>query len=117
MELSRARATLQELVERRGLPVFSDIPMALSCAHAVLRRARTYPRRQLGQSILRLKRAFDLAGGKCPSVPRSCALDALRDVTRAPRELADKHIPANLDNVDFETFCAAVAELVETGNY
>lgn len=111
LELSRARATLQELVERRGLPVFSDIRAALKCAHAVLRRARTHPRRQLGQTILRLKRAFDAAGSKSVVLPRGKAVDALRDVTKAPRDLAERCLPSAINNVDFETFCATVAEM------
>lgn len=117
IELSRARATLQEAVERRGLPAFTDIPAALRCARAVLRGARTHPRHSLGHTILRLKRAFDAAGGRAGCLPRSLAVDALRDVTRAPRDRADRCIPPKAD-VDFETFCAAVAELAaDAGMY
>ncbi|KAJ8734728.1 hypothetical protein PYW08_013978 [Mythimna loreyi] len=111
VELSRARATLQEAVERRGLPAFTDIPAALRCARAVLRGARTQPRHSLGHTILRLKRAYDAAGGRNASLPRARALDALRDATRAPRERAERCLPPAADPVDFETFCAAVAEL------
>ncbi|XP_037300226.1 uncharacterized protein LOC115445777 isoform X2 [Manduca sexta] len=111
VELSRARATLQEAVERRGLPAFTDIPAALRCARAVLRGARTHPRHSLGHTILRLKRAYDAAGGRNAPLSRMRAVEALRDVTRAPRELADRCLPQVLDTVDFETFCAAVAEL------
>ncbi|CAK1599727.1 unnamed protein product [Parnassius mnemosyne] len=110
VELSRARATLQEAVERRGLPAFSDIPAALRCARAVLRGARTQPRHSLGHTILRLKRAFDAAGGRSATLPRARALDALREATRAPPHLAERVLPPD-DHVDFETFCAAVAEL------
>lgn len=116
MELSRARATLQEAVERRGLPAFTDIPAALRCARAVLRGARTHPRHSLGHTILRLKRAYDAAGGRAARLPRSKAVDALRDVTRAPRDFADRCLPPTADLIDFETFCAAVAELAaDTG--
>ncbi|CAG5018444.1 unnamed protein product [Parnassius apollo] len=110
VELSRARATLQEAVERRGLPAFSDIPAALSCARAVLRGARTQPRHSLGHTILRLKRAFDAAGGRTATLSRARALEALREATRAPPHLAERVLPPD-DHVDFETFCAAVAEL------
>ncbi|KAG6453625.1 hypothetical protein O3G_MSEX008254 [Manduca sexta] len=117
VELSRARATLQEAVERRGLPAFTDIPAALRCARAVLRGARTHPRHSLGHTILRLKRAYDAAGGRNAPLSRMRAVEALRDVTRAPRELADRCLPQVLDTVDFETFCAAVAELaVDAGS-
>ncbi|CAG4925340.1 unnamed protein product [Colias eurytheme] len=111
IELSRARATLQEAVERRGLPAFTDIPAALRCARAVLRGARTHPRHSLGHTILRLKRAYDAAGGRSARLSRARALDALRDATRADRDLADRCLPPNADLIDFETFCAAVAEL------
>ncbi|XP_049698524.2 uncharacterized protein LOC110370032 isoform X2 [Helicoverpa armigera] len=111
VELSRARATLQEAVERRGLPAFTDIPTALRCARAVLRGARTHPRHSLGHTILRLKRAYDAAGGRNSRLPRAKAVDALKDATRAPREVAERCLPPTADTVDFETFCAAVAEL------
>ncbi|CAB3238499.1 unnamed protein product [Arctia plantaginis] len=111
VELSRARATLQEAVERRGLPAFTDIPSALRCARAVLRGARTHPRHSLGHTILRLKRAYDAAGGRNSRLPRCKAVDTLKDVTRVPREVADRCIPPAADTVDFETFCACVAEL------
>lgn len=118
MELSRARATLQEAVERRGLPAFTDIPAALRCARAVLRGARTHPRHSLGHTILRLKRAYDAAGGRNARLSRARALDALMDATRAPREFAERCLPPAADPVDFETFCAAVAELAaDTGQY
>ncbi|XP_037964259.2 uncharacterized protein LOC105391236 isoform X1 [Plutella xylostella] len=110
VELSRARATLQEAVERRGLPAFTDIPAALRCARAVLRGARTHPRQSLGHTILRLKRAFDAAGGRAGRLPRAAAAAALRDVTRATHDRAERCL-ASHDQVDFETFCAAVAEL------
>lgn len=117
IELSRARATLQEAVERRGLPAFTDIPAALRCARAVLRGARTHPRHSLGNTILRLKRVYDAAGGRSARLSRARALEALRDATRAPRDLADRCLPPNADVVDFETFCAAVAELAADTEY
>ncbi|CAG9783076.1 unnamed protein product [Diatraea saccharalis] len=110
VELSRARATLQEVVERRGLPAFTDIPNALRCARMVLRGARTHPQHLLGYTIRRLKRAYDAAGGRNGQLLRSKAVDALRDVTKCTRDAAEACLqPA--DCVDFETFCAAVAEL------
>ncbi|CAH0699110.1 unnamed protein product [Spodoptera exigua] len=111
VELSRARATLQEAVERRGLPAFTDIPAALRCARAVLRGARTHPRHSLGHTILRLKRAYDAAGGRNSRLPRAKAIDALKEATRATKELAERCLPPSADTIDFETFCAAVAEL------
>ncbi|KAJ2946469.1 hypothetical protein O0L34_g12514 [Tuta absoluta] len=117
VELARARATLQEAVERRGLPAFTDIPAALRCARAVLRGARTHPRHSLGHTILRLKRAFDAAGERAARLPRAKAVDALRDVTRVQREVADRCLPPNQDLVDFESFCAAVAELAADAGY
>ncbi|XP_022825543.1 uncharacterized protein LOC111355680 isoform X3 [Spodoptera litura] len=124
VELSRARATLQEAVERRGLPAFTDIPAALRCARAVLRGARTHPRHSLGHTILRLKRAYDAAGGRNSRLPRSKAIDALKEATRgakkAPRaskELAERCLPPSADTIDFETFCAAVAELAADAEY
>ncbi|GBP66781.1 hypothetical protein EVAR_48188_1 [Eumeta japonica] len=111
VELSRARATLQEAVERRGLPAFTDIPSALRCAGAVLRGARTHPRHQLGHTILRLKRTFDAAGGRAARLARARALDALQEVTSAPRHLIERCLPPANDTVDFEAFCAAVVEL------
>ncbi|XP_075986062.1 NDT-like domain-containing protein raw isoform X2 [Anticarsia gemmatalis] len=111
VELSRARATLQEAVERRGLPAFTDIPSALRCARAVLRGARTHPRHSLGHTIIRLKRTYDAAGGRNSRLPRAKAVDALKDVTRVPREVAEHCLPPGADTVDFETFCACVAEL------
>lgn len=110
VELSRARATLQEAVERRGLPAFTDIPAALKCAGTVLRGARTHPRQSLGHTILRLKRAYDAAGGRNGRLPRTRAVDALKEVTRTSKENAERSLPA-VDFIDFETFCAAVAEL------
>ena len=104
-------------MERRGLPAFTDIPAALRCARAVLRGARTHPRHSLGNTILRLKRVYDAAGGRSARLSRARALEALRDATRAPRDVADRCLPPNADVVDFETFCAAVAELAaDTGN-
>lgn len=58
----------------------------------------------------RLKRAYDAAGGRTTRLSRTKAVDTLRDVTRVPRELADRCLPTTAD-IDFETFCAAVAEL------
>ncbi|XP_063832474.1 uncharacterized protein LOC135081617 isoform X2 [Ostrinia nubilalis] len=110
VELSRARATLQEAVERRGLPVFTDIQKALLCARSVIRGARTHPRHLLGYTIRRLKRTYDAAGGRNGLLPRTKAVDALRDVTKCSREAAESCLPST-DAVDFETFCAAVAEL------
>ncbi|VVC92487.1 unnamed protein product [Leptidea sinapis] len=83
VELSRARATLQEVVERRGLPAFTDIPAALRCARAVLRGARTHPGHSLGHTILRLKRAYDAAGGRHGRLARPRAVDALKEATRS----------------------------------
>ncbi|XP_050353841.1 uncharacterized protein LOC126775777 isoform X2 [Nymphalis io] len=117
IELSRARATLQEAVERRGLPAFTDIPAALRCARAVLRGARTHPRHSLGHTILRLKRVYDAAGGRNARLPRARAIEALKDATRAPRDLAERCLPANADTIDFESFCAAVAELAADAEY
>nr|XP_032513238.1 uncharacterized protein LOC116767135 isoform X2 [Danaus plexippus plexippus] len=117
VELSRARATLQEAVERRGLPAFTDIPAALRCAGAVLRGARTHPRHSLGHTILRLKRAYDAAGGRNARLPRSRAVDALKEATRTPRDVAERCLPPNATTVDFETFCAAVAELASDNDY
>lgn len=111
VELARARATLQEAVERRGLPAFSDIPAALRCARDVIRGARTNPWYSVGHTILRLKRAYDAAGGRNARLPRARAVDTLKDVTRVQREVADRCLPPNADTVDFETFCAAVSEL------
>ncbi|XP_039745043.1 uncharacterized protein LOC120623219 isoform X3 [Pararge aegeria] len=110
IELSRARATLQEAVERRGLPAFTDIPTALRCARTVLRGARTHPRHPLGHTILRLKRAYDAAGGRNARLTRARAVEALKDATRVPRDLAERCLPPNADTIDFETFCR-VAEL------
>ncbi|XP_013195351.2 uncharacterized protein LOC106138682 isoform X3 [Amyelois transitella] len=110
VELSRARATLQETVERRGLPVFTDIPAALRCARAVLRGARTHPRQSLGHTILRLKRVYDAAGGRNGRLSRSKAIDALRDMTNSTQDV-DRCLPPSANYVDFELFCAAVAEL------
>ncbi|KAL0895797.1 hypothetical protein ABMA27_011838 [Loxostege sticticalis] len=110
IELSRARATLQEAVERRGLPVFTDIPKALLCARSVIRGARTHPRHVLGYTIRRLKRTYDAAGGRTGLLPRTKAVDALKEVTKCSREAAEGCLPS-VDAVDFETFCAAVAEL------
>lgn len=117
VELSRARATLQEAVERRGLPAFTDIPAALRCARAVLRGARTHPRHSLGHTILRLKRAYDAAGGRNSRLPRAKAIDALKEATRASKELAERCLPPSADTIDFETFCAAVAELAADAEY
>ncbi|XP_059049354.1 uncharacterized protein LOC131844466 isoform X2 [Achroia grisella] len=118
IELSRARATLQEAVERRGLPAFTDIPSALRCARTVLRGARTHPRHSLGHTILRLKRVYDAAGGRNCRLSRTKAVEALKEMTRAQHEVADRCLPPAADSVDFEMFCAAVAELAaaETGN-
>lgn len=118
IELSRARATLQEVVERRGLPAFTDIPVALRCARTVLRGARTHPRHSLGHTILRLKRAYDAAGGRNARLTRTRAIDALKEATRASRDVAERVLPPNAETIDFETFCGAVAELVaDTGNF
>ncbi|CAH0722497.1 unnamed protein product, partial [Brenthis ino] len=117
VELSRARATLQEAVERRGLPAFTDIPAALRCARAVLRGARTHPRHSLGNTILRLKRAYDAAGGRNARLSRARAVEALRESTRAPRDFVERCLPPNADSIDFETFCAAVAELAADTEY
>ncbi|KAM3966807.1 LOW QUALITY PROTEIN: NDT-like domain-containing protein raw [Aphomia sociella] len=117
VELARARATLQEAVERRGLPAFTDIPAALRCARTVLRGARTHPRQSLGHTILRLKRLYDAAGGRHSQLPRTKAVEALKDMTRTPHEVADRCLPKAADTVDFEMFCAAVAELAaESGS-
>ncbi|KAL4706865.1 hypothetical protein ACJJTC_010099 [Scirpophaga incertulas] len=110
VELSRARATLQEVVERRGLPAFTDIPNALRCARMVLRGARTHPQHLLGYTIRRLKRAYDAAGGRNGQLARSKAVDALKDVTKCSKEIAEGCLLPT-DSVDFETFCAAVAEI------
>ncbi|XP_023934493.2 uncharacterized protein LOC112043347 isoform X2 [Bicyclus anynana] len=116
IELSRARATLQEAVERRGLPAFTDIPTALRCARTVLRGARTHPRHPLGHTILRLKRAYDAAGGRNARLTRARAVEALKDATRVPRELAERCLPPSADTIDFETFCR-VAELAADAEY
>ncbi|XP_045761156.1 uncharacterized protein LOC123864617 isoform X2 [Maniola jurtina] len=116
IELSRARATLQEAVERRGLPAFTDIPTALRCARTVLRGARTHPRHPLGHTILRLKRAYDAAGGRNARLTRTRAVEALKDATRVPREIAERCLPPNADTIDFETFCR-VAELAADSDY
>ncbi|XP_069354482.1 uncharacterized protein raw isoform X2 [Maniola hyperantus] len=116
IELSRARATLQEAVERRGLPAFTDIPTALRCARTVLRGARTHPRHPLGHTILRLKRAYDAAGGRNGRLTRARAVEALKDATRVPRDLAEHCLPPNADTIDFETFCR-VAEFAADSEY
>lgn len=90
--------------------MFMDIQKALLCARSVIRGARTHPRHLLGYTIRRLKRTYDAAGGRNGLLPRTKAVDALKDVTKCSREAADGCLP-NVDAVDFETFCAAVAEL------
>ncbi|XP_073943056.1 NDT-like domain-containing protein raw isoform X3 [Choristoneura fumiferana] len=112
IELSRARATLKEAVERRGLPAFHDISSALDCAGEVLRgRNLTHPRHMLGHTILRLKRYYDAAGGRDARLSRLKAIQALQEATRVPREVAERYLPPTTDAVDFEAFCVAVAEL------
>lgn len=117
IELSRARATLQEAVERRGLPAFTDIPTALRCARTVLRGARTHPRHPLGHTILRLKRAYDAAGGRNARLTRARAVDALKDATRVTRDVAERCLPPNADTIDFETFCRVAELAADAGNY
>ncbi|XP_048005066.1 uncharacterized protein LOC125240919 isoform X2 [Leguminivora glycinivorella] len=112
IELSRARATLKEAVERRGLPTFHDISSALDSAGEVLRgRNLTHPRHNIGNYIHRLRRLYDAAGGRSAQLPRARALDALQEATRVPRDVAERSLPAALDPVDFDSFCAAVAEI------
>ncbi|XP_063373092.1 uncharacterized protein LOC134661094 isoform X2 [Cydia amplana] len=112
IELSRARATLKEAVERRGLPTFHDISSALDSAGEVLRgRNLTHPRHNIGNYIHRLRRLYDAAGGRSARLPRQRAADALHEATRVPRDVAERSLPAALDPVDFDTFCAAVAEI------
>lgn len=64
----------------------------------------------LGYTIRRLKRTYDAAGGRTGLLPRTKAVDALKEVTKCSREAAEGCLPS-VDAVDFETFCAAVAEL------
>ncbi|XP_063394058.1 uncharacterized protein LOC134679131 isoform X2 [Cydia fagiglandana] len=112
IELSRARATLKEAVERRGLPTFHDISSALDSAGEVLRgRNLTHPRHNIGNYIHRLRRLYDAAGGRSAKLPRQRAVDALQEATRVPRDVAERSLPAAVDPVDFDTFCAAVAEI------
>lgn len=119
VELSRARATLQEAVERRGLPVFADVAAAVKCARAVLRGARTDPRAAVASRIIKLKHAFDAADAEGRGyVSGAAALAAVRQASGAPvapallAELARAASgPGDETRLDFETFCSVVAEL------
>jgi hypothetical protein len=76
----------------------------------VLRGARTRPQHLLGYTIRRLKRTYDAAGGRNGQLPRAKAVESLKDVTKCTKLAAEGSLPS-VDSVDFETFCAAVAEL------
>ncbi|CAG2102544.1 unnamed protein product [Medioppia subpectinata] len=72
-DLKQSQSYLQDIVERHGIPIFDQMPVALSCVHRILREGirpqdlsredNAMPVRmahiQLGDKLIRLREAFD----------------------------------------------------------
>nr|CAD7259413.1 unnamed protein product [Timema shepardi] len=140
-DLSLGQTMLQDLVERQGIPVFENIPSALSCTAKVLRdnigvhelglKDFAQPVKMahvpLGDKLIKLREAFDAldttnSGELCLAdvcmafrilTNRNLSLTDLRSIVAGQtgvlgRDVRD--IPLEQLRVNFDEFCAIVAE-------
>ncbi|XP_075226881.1 NDT-like domain-containing protein raw isoform X2 [Lycorma delicatula] len=136
-ELNTSLQVLQDLVERQGIPVFSDIPLAINCTAEVLRDDLNV--QTLGVSdyslpvklnnfqnrdkLIKLKEAFNTLVKKKDGEINLC------DVYMACRILMNRRITVPelkkivasradcvgvRSNINFEEFCSIVSELMTT---
>uniref|UniRef100_A0A1B6BZG1 EF-hand domain-containing protein n=2 Tax=Clastoptera arizonana TaxID=38151 RepID=A0A1B6BZG1_9HEMI len=133
-ELNGGILMLQDLVERQGIPVFNNIPIAINCTAKVLREKLTVQdltvtdmaqpvkmgHLQVGDKLIKLRQAFDALDSS-----RSGQI-SLTDVCMAYRLMTNRKLSVtelrnivsgqtgngeSTTKVNFEEFCTIVAEL------
>jgi len=138
-DLKTAMETVQDLIERQGIPVFSNIKVALTCTTKVLKenlsieelglKDQAQPVRlahiQIGDKLIRLREAFDtLDTTKCGKLTLSEIKMAFR--IHVHRELSSQDLraicsshgvnaplsdlPLDLISISFDEFCSLVSE-------
>ncbi len=139
-DLECAMTTVHDLVERRGLPVFNDIRVALTCATKVIKknvsieelglednaRPVKLAHLQIGDKLVRLREAFDTLDsnhtGKISlaDVRMAFRIHAHRDLSEDDlRRILAAHGVSAIDKldqitVDFDHFCRIVSEFKHT---
>jgi len=123
-DLERSHSYLTDLVERMGIPVFSDIHVALACTHKSIRQNLRvgdltlsdgaqpvrFPHVRVADKFIKLKDAFNAL-----DTNNSGRLN-LSEVSLAYQTVTDDTLPSNVlqegkeRNFTFEDFCCLVSE-------
>ena len=138
-DLKTAMETVQDLIERQGIPVFSNIKVALTCTTKVLKenlsieelglKDQAQPVRlahiQIGDKLIRLREAFDtLDTTKCgkltlSEIKMAFRIHVHRELTSQDlRAICSSHgvnaplsdLPLDLISISFDEFCSLVSE-------
>lgn len=138
-DLQAAMGTVQDLIERQGIPVFNNIRVALSCTTKVLKenlcieelglKDQAQPVRlahiQIGDKLIRLREAFDtMDTAKCgkltlAEVKMAFRIHVHRDLSSHDlRGICSSHgvnaplsdLPLDLISINFDEFCTLVSE-------
>jgi len=138
-DLQNAMETVQDLIERQGIPVFNNIKVALDCTTKVLKenlsieelglKDHAQPVRlahiQIGDKLIRLREAFDtLDSGKCGKISLSeikmaFRIHVHRDLSAHDlRAICSSHgvnaplsdLPLDQIFITFDEFCSLVSE-------
>eukprot|EP01137_Pigoraptor_chileana_P032528 Opistho-2@22041 len=135
-DLNDGHCLLRDIVERKGVPVFSDTRIALECTVKVLRhgvpienlgaedgaRPVTHSRFAVGELLLKVKETFNLydsdGSGELDVDEMLVALKSM-DATMTSEACAKLLKMYDLDNsghLSFEEFCCMVSEMGQSGN-
>jgi len=138
-DLTHSMETVQDLIERQGIPVFSNIKVALACTTKVLKenlsieelglKDHAQPVRlahiQIGDKLIRLREAFDtLDTTKCgkltlSEIKMAFRIHVHRDLSSHDlRAICSSHgvnaplsdLPLDRISVTFDEFCSMVSE-------
>jgi len=138
-DLQNGMETVQDLIERQGIPVFTNIEVALSCTSKVLKenlcieelglKDQAQPVRlahiQIGDKLVRLREAFDTLdtgrSGKLSlaEIKMAFRIHVHRDLSNLDLQaICSSHgvnapltdLPLEQINIKFDEFCALVSE-------
>lgn len=141
MELSCGQLMLQDLVERQGIPVFNNIPVAINCTAKILREKLNLQdlavtdfvqpvkmgHIQVGDKLAKLREAFDALdtthSGQISLTDvclayrlmtnRKLSVTDLRRIVSGQTDCKETGKPTH---VNFDEFCTIVAELKSSAN-
>ncbi|XP_039288243.1 uncharacterized protein LOC111044525 isoform X2 [Nilaparvata lugens] len=137
-ELSAGVQVLQDLVEKQGIPVFDNIPVAINCTAKVLRddlngqdgnlssiQCNNADNHQVGERLMRLREAFNaLEKNRCGQISLTDVCIACRVLTNRKLSVAElKSLVASQTDcndierrVNFEEFCSIISKLKTAPN-